>query len=241
MRPSGPIAPTPTTATHAGTTHWTRRREPPADAAHPDERDPRRPDSQKPGPTDQKPADRLLRDPALLARVLRLLQAQARAGASAGGGAGGASGTGAGGTGGGSRTRGGPQRTSSGSARTAGRAAAYRAGDAGTLQRLGLDYNELRSLGDERGRAAHRRHGVRGPEQHHRRSRAATRGSRHRGVGHRPRPRATDTGSRCAPDGRHHHRGDAPGRMRRRDQQPRPGRAQHGAPGVHPCTSRGSS
>ena len=84
MRPSGPIAPTPTTATYAGTTSWTRRREPPADAAHPDERDPRRPDSQKPGPTDQKPADRLLRDPALLARVLRLLQAQARAGASAG-------------------------------------------------------------------------------------------------------------------------------------------------------------
>ena len=48
---------------------------------------------------------------------------------------------------------GGPQRSAAASARTAGRAAAaayaYRTGDAATLQRLGLDYNELQSLGDE--------------------------------------------------------------------------------------------
>lgn len=67
-------------------------------------------------------------------------------------------GDGPGGGGGGSsstqsRSGGGPQRTAAASARTAGRAAAaayaYRTGDATTLARLGLSYDELRSLGDE--------------------------------------------------------------------------------------------
>jgi hypothetical protein len=53
---------------------------------------------------------------------------------------------------GGSRSSGGPQRSAARAAAVAGRAAAgaiaYRAGDQATLERLGLDFNELRQLGD---------------------------------------------------------------------------------------------
>lgn len=83
-------------------------------------------------------------DLAALQRVINLIRPRSSGG---GGGGGGTSG------GGGSRSGGGPQRSAAASARTAGRAAAaayaYRTGDAATLERLGLDYNELRGLGDE--------------------------------------------------------------------------------------------
>ncbi|MFI9565295.1 hypothetical protein [Streptomyces rishiriensis] len=89
-------------------------------------------------------------DPAALGRVINLIRPRM---ASGGGGGGPGGGGGVSGGGGGSRSGGGPQRTASGSARTAGRAAAaahaYSTGDAATLQRLGLDYNELRGLGDD--------------------------------------------------------------------------------------------
>lgn len=89
-------------------------------------------------------------DPAALQRILNLIRPRSTGGTGADGpGGGGGQGT-AGGTGAGS---GGPQRTAAASARTAGRAAAaaaaYRAGDTATLQRLGLDYQELRNLGDD--------------------------------------------------------------------------------------------
>lgn len=89
-------------------------------------------------------------DPAALQRVIHLIRPR-----SSGGGGGDGPGGGAGGSGGGAGTRngGGPQRSAATSARVAGRAAAaahaYRTGDAVTLERLGLDYNELRGLGDE--------------------------------------------------------------------------------------------
>lgn len=90
-------------------------------------------------------------DPAALGRVINLIRPRTATGGGGdgpGGGGGGAAGGGIG-----SRSGGGPQRTAVGSARTAGRAAAaayaYSTGDAATLQRLGLDYNELRGLGDE--------------------------------------------------------------------------------------------
>lgn len=82
-------------------------------------------------------------DPAALQRVIHLIRPRSSGG---GGGRGSDGGTG-------SRNGGGPQRSVAGSARSAGRAAAaayaYRTGDTATLQRLGLDYNELRGLGDE--------------------------------------------------------------------------------------------
>jgi len=95
--------------------------------------------------------DRQPLDPAVLQRVINLIRPRS----SDGGGGDGPGGGGGGGTsgGGGSRSGGGPQRSAAASARTAGRAAAaayaYRTGDAATLERLGLDYNELRGLGDE--------------------------------------------------------------------------------------------
>jgi len=95
--------------------------------------------------------DRQPLDPAALQRVINLIRPRS----SGGGGGNGPGGGGGGGTagGGGSRTGGGPQRSAAASARTAGRAAAaayaYRTGDAATLERLGLDYDELRGLGDE--------------------------------------------------------------------------------------------
>jgi hypothetical protein len=76
-----------------------------------------------------------------------------RGSGSGGGGAGGVQGAGGGAGGGGrSRSGGGPQRSATRSAATAGRAAAaalaYRSGDAAELARLGLDYEELRTLDD---------------------------------------------------------------------------------------------
>jgi hypothetical protein len=77
-------------------------------------------------------------DPAALQRVLNLIRPRTTSGGDRGGP---------------SRGGGGPQRSAAASARTAGRAAAaayaYRTGDATTLQRLGLNYNDLRGLGDE--------------------------------------------------------------------------------------------
>ena len=98
-------------------------------------------------------SDRPPLDPAVLRRVIHLIRPR-----SAGGGGGDGPGGGGGGGGstsgtGGSRSGGGPRRSAAASARSAGRAAAaayaYRTGDAATLERLGLDYNELHGLGDE--------------------------------------------------------------------------------------------
>jgi len=90
-------------------------------------------------------------DPAALQRVINLIRPSTTSGGGSDGPGGGGGGTSGGGAG--SRSGGGPQRSAAASARTAGRAAAaayaYSTGDAATLQRLGLDYNELRSLGDE--------------------------------------------------------------------------------------------
>ncbi|MFD2422680.1 hypothetical protein [Amycolatopsis pigmentata] len=104
------------------------------------------PSSDGAGPDGQRPP----LDPAALQRIINLIRPR---GPSAGRGDG-PSGGGSGASGGGTGSRGGgPQRSAVGSARTAGRAAAaayaYSTGDAATLQRLGLDYNELRSLGDD--------------------------------------------------------------------------------------------
>jgi hypothetical protein len=90
-------------------------------------------------------------DAAALRRVINLIRPRTQ---------GGQAGDGPGGGGGGTRGRseptrggGGPRRSAAASARTAGRAAAaanaYATGDAATLQRLGLDYDELRGLGDD--------------------------------------------------------------------------------------------
>lgn len=92
-------------------------------------------------------------DPQSVRRILNLLRPASSSGfgGGAGSGSGGARQPGA--STGRSRSGGGPQRSIARSARTAGRAAAaalaYRTGDADTLQRLGLDYNELRGLGDQ--------------------------------------------------------------------------------------------
>lgn len=97
-----------------------------------------------PGPDGERPP----LDAAALQRVVNLIRPRTASGGGDGPGGGGAVGSGTG-----SRSGGGPQRTAASSARTAGRAAAaayaYSTGDAATLQRLGLDYSELRSLGDE--------------------------------------------------------------------------------------------
>ena len=91
-------------------------------------------------------------DPAALRRVINLIRLRSQ-GPGGGDGPGGGGGGGGASNGAGSRSRGGPQRSAAASARTAGRAAAaayaYRTGDTATLERLGLDYNELRALGDE--------------------------------------------------------------------------------------------
>lgn len=90
-------------------------------------------------------------DPDVLRRVVHLIHPRSSGGGASDGPGGGGGGASGGGTGG--RSGGGPQRSAASSARTAGRAAAaayaYRTGDAATLERLGLDYNELRALGDE--------------------------------------------------------------------------------------------
>jgi hypothetical protein len=118
------------------------------------ERDPRQRPADDGDPAEADPARQPTLDPALLAQVLPLLSAR-RSGAGGADGSGGGSGTagGSGGAGGGSRTGGGPRRSTAGTAGTAGRAAAaataYRVGDTETLERLGLDYAELRALGDD--------------------------------------------------------------------------------------------
>jgi len=103
--------------------------------------------SDGPGPDGERPP----LDPAELRRVINLIRPRMPSG---GGGDGPGSGGAAGGATG-SRGGGGPQRSAAGSARTAGRAAAaayaYSTGDAATLQRLGLDYNEIRVDGRSAG------------------------------------------------------------------------------------------
>jgi hypothetical protein len=88
-------------------------------------------------------------DPADLRRVINMIRPRS----AAGGGGDGPGGGGATGGGMGGRSGGGPRRSAAASAGSAGRAAAaayaYSTGDAATLERLGLDYNELRGLGDE--------------------------------------------------------------------------------------------
>lgn len=90
-------------------------------------------------------------DPAAVQRIINLIRPRSPGGGGGDGPGGGGGGGGSGG--GGSRSGGGPQRSAAASSRTAGRAAAaayaYRTGDAAALERLGLDYNELRGLGDE--------------------------------------------------------------------------------------------
>ncbi|MGH9340059.1 MAG: hypothetical protein ACRD1R_10845 [Acidobacteriota bacterium] len=92
-------------------------------------------------------------DPEAMRRVLNLLRPASSRGSGAGAGGGGSGGGQPGASTGRTRSGGGPQRSIARSARTAGRAAAaayaYRTGDAETLQRLGLDYDELRGLGDQ--------------------------------------------------------------------------------------------
>ncbi|GLZ77948.1 hypothetical protein Afil01_27550 [Actinorhabdospora filicis] len=91
-------------------------------------------------------------DPNDLRRIINLIRPHPASGGGSDGPSGG-SGSASRDRGTGERGGGGPQRSAAASARTAGRAAAaayaYRAGDAATLQRLGLDYNELCGLGDE--------------------------------------------------------------------------------------------
>lgn len=91
-------------------------------------------------------------DPDNLRRVINLIRPRSSRGSGDGPGGGGGGGMPGGdaGTGG---SGGGPRRSAAASARSAGRAAAaayaYRTGDAATLECLGLDYTELRALGDE--------------------------------------------------------------------------------------------
>lgn len=86
-------------------------------------------------------------DPSAARRAVHLLRPRSHSGHGADGPSGG------GGVAGVGRTGGGAVRSALASSRSAGRAAAaaaaYRVADAATLARLGLDYNELRSLGDD--------------------------------------------------------------------------------------------
>lgn len=90
-------------------------------------------------------------DAAAIQRVINLIRPRTHNGLGGDGPSGGSGGTG--GTFEGARSGGGPRRFAAASARCAGRAAtaanAYATGDAVTLERLGLDYDELRSLGDD--------------------------------------------------------------------------------------------
>lgn len=113
---------------------------------------PEPPDDSDNPPADTSPTQGHLSLDTLL-NVIPLLRP--RTGAGRGGDGPGGGGLGPGGTRGpgtGTRNRGGAQRTAAGFATTAGRAAAaayaYQAGDATALARLGLDYAELRALGD---------------------------------------------------------------------------------------------
>lgn len=99
------------------------------------------------GPAPDPPAHLKL-DPKVLLPILGLLRRRTSGGGSGDGPTGGGGGGGVGG----GRRGGGPARTAAGSARTAARAAAaayaYRAGDAETLDRLGLSFAELTAIGD---------------------------------------------------------------------------------------------
>lgn len=99
----------------------------------------------QPPPVQTRPA----LDPSALLPIVGLLRPRPTRGGGADGPGGGGGGTMTEGTG---RRGGGPRRSAAASANTAGRAAAaafaYRAGDTGTLERLGLDYAELTALGD---------------------------------------------------------------------------------------------
>lgn len=105
-----------------------------------------------PGRDGQPDGDRPPLDPSDLRRVINLIRPRYTGGGGGDGPGGGGGASGGGGAGAG-RSSGGPRRSAAASARGAGRAAAgayaYRTGDAATLERLGLDYNELRALGDE--------------------------------------------------------------------------------------------
>lgn len=102
---------------------------------------------------DASPGDRPPLDSTAVQRVIHLIRPRSSGGRGGDGPSGGGGGGRSSGGGTGSRSGGGPRRSAAGSARTAGRAAAaayaFRTGDTATLERLGLDYSELRSLGDE--------------------------------------------------------------------------------------------
>lgn len=92
-------------------------------------------------------------DPTAIQSIMNLIRPRPPSSSGGDGPGGGGVGGVSGGSGTRSRDGGGPQRSAVGSARTAGRAAAaayaYRTGDSATLERLGLDYVELRDLGDQ--------------------------------------------------------------------------------------------
>lgn len=104
-------------------------------------------------PPNEEDADRPRLNPAALLNGVQLLRSRSSSGtggdgpSGGGGGGGGSSGGGAG-----SRSGGGASRSVAGSAASAGRAAAaayaFATGDAASLERLGLDYGELRGLGN---------------------------------------------------------------------------------------------
>lgn len=105
-----------------------------------------------PGGDGQPDGDRPSLDPNDLRRVLNLIRLRSTGSEGGDGPGSGGKASGGGRTGGG-RGGSGPRRSATASARSAGRAAAaayaYRTGDAATLERLGLNYNELQALGDE--------------------------------------------------------------------------------------------
>ncbi|MGA8352890.1 MAG: hypothetical protein WB698_01825 [Solirubrobacteraceae bacterium] len=92
-------------------------------------------------------------NPEAILPIVGLLRPRSGTGGGSDGPGGGSGGTGGTATGRGGRSGGGPHRTVARSAGTAGRAAAaayaYRSGDASTLERLGLNFAELTTLGDQ--------------------------------------------------------------------------------------------
>lgn len=106
-----------------------------------------------PGPDQAPPEPQQPRlDPTAILNVVALLRPRSSGGGGSDGPGGGGGGGAAGGQGGG-RRGGGPGRSVGASAGSAGRAAAaayaFQAGDAATLERLGLSYDELSALGDQ--------------------------------------------------------------------------------------------
>jgi len=119
----------------------------PPEEQPPDDSDPGQPPTQPPSPT-QLP-------PEIVQNILPFLRPRATGGGGSDGpgGAGGIGGAGAGERGSsGGRSGGGPRRSAAVSAGSAGRAAAaayaYQTGNVAELERLGLRYDELRTLGD---------------------------------------------------------------------------------------------